>query len=103
MTYQEFLAQVRMTGCKWFIDDETKNIYGRFSGDDRHYCPITGVCKSLTGVYYTEAYWDSAALSLGLDVLLAEKITDAADDCGEPEIRDDLLRMTGLAALCGVK
>ncbi len=103
MNYQEFLTQVGMVGCKWFIDDETKNIYGKFPGDDRNYCPITGVCKSLTDVYYEESYWDSAALSLGLDVFLAERITDAADDCGEDEMRADLLRMTALAALCGVK
>ncbi len=103
MTYQEFLIQVGMVGCKWFIDDETKNIYGKFDGDDRSYCPLTGVCKSLTGVYYTEGYWDSAALSLGLDVALAERITDAADDCGELEIRNDLLRITNLAVISGVK
>lgn len=52
----------------------------RIQHEEEWYCPLTFVCKQVTGVHYFTGEWDTAAAELHMSVNVARRIVNAADN-----------------------
>lgn len=88
MTLEEFLAELK--DLEWnFL-----SFYGSAIRTKDNQCPITAVCKKVTGKYFTNYGWDQAAFEISLSNNIASQIVDASDG-SISEMRTKLLEAIG--------
>lgn len=96
MTLDKFLKELEYTRefLIWELDNflGVNLIRGHFKIKEFSYCPLTAVGGRLMFV----SLWETAAKKLDMNMVLALKIKDAADNKGDPEIREKLLKATGI-------
>lgn len=100
MSYSEFLQHLRRTRnraswCLRSLWGPGKNICTRGNA-----CPITKVCRELTGRRYSGSDFYAAAQAINLDQRVVVTIASAADNTAmtrrRRQVRRDLLRVLGL-------
>lgn len=100
MTYEQFLAALRKTPRKWYLNSSNAIRLKAGSARDGTHCPIT--VFPVNGYHANRDDANTHALYLGLTEELADRLIRAADDtCDEgaedTAVRIDLLRACGLA------
>ncbi len=97
MSFEEFLT-VLSTSNKdftWSIRECSSALRAKYN--DFTWCPITAVCRIVTGRSMSTVEWVIAARDLNLADALTGSIIDGADDTlQEPHIREQLLKAVGL-------
>ncbi len=73
-TIKEVLRVAAALHLDWRIDEN-----GRIRDKEHNSCPITAVCKALTGRRYAAKYWEFAAGAIGLSYAEGAKLADACD------------------------
>lgn len=99
MGLEKFMTHLAGTGGAWGYEmtsqDGAPDPPLRTENGD---CPITAVCRHLTGLTYDVSAVDTASMKIGLPPILANLIVEAAD--GEkshsPRLRRKLLIATGM-------
>ncbi len=83
---------------RWLLEDnEPWGSALRARCNRREFCPITFYCFVKTGVYFRIDQTDRAVVHCDIPNDIHGEINDAADDVGDPELRQRLLQTTGLA------
>ncbi|MEK7640598.1 MAG: hypothetical protein AAB389_01210 [Patescibacteria group bacterium] len=105
MTLKQFLKELEKHSVTMVIAGESKirsgGEIGRF-GDPTQHCPITKVCKRITGFHFRPRYYLDAARQIGLSQKMAGVIVGAADKplrkCGpkQKKVRRQMLKVLGL-------
>lgn len=95
--YRSFLKQLSETPHEWHVFEADGALFLR-ARKPRGSCPLTEVCKVLSGRRYKIDYWTFAAEEIGLPIYIGKRIVHAADGDGStysPSVRRDLLAATG--------
>ena len=97
MTRQEFLDKLsQIGGDRWIIHHGGIRFVSTASR--KHYCPITAVCKALTGRGWNTNEWVYAADDLNLGNEFAHEVVSAADASTphDPNLRKKIREAVGV-------
>ena len=98
MSFDEFLLVLSTSNNDFTWSIRENSFVLRAQYNDFTWCPITAVCRIVTGRSMSAVEWTIAARDLNLASTLACSIVDAADDAPiqESHIREQLLKAVGL-------
>lgn len=96
MTLTEFLDTLTTSapGYLWHLHPTARCLRGVAY---HTYCPLTAVCHSQTGEYFSLSQWGMAARALGIAPEDTQAIMRAADHPEDTPLRQALLVAVGLA------